>query len=570
MKYQCREVSIMIGIIRQYLIGRTRIIDKRQLAQGAKKVAQSVKDRKLLKTKAKSQILAFIISISLIVPHSTFATGIVHDPQSFAQSYAQFVESIEKYNNMIKTAQDTLDTMNRINDVMNTANNTLNNLQTGLADPRQLYDRFEQNLKNIQANAERIRKSLEQRNWKDTFIKKEFASCKRKWQNLMKETKEYKEQQKKSQENKEYWEQEQASYMQSCTANGSTKEECEKGAETYQYAYEERQKEIDGELNTAEKAINQGAQTAINEINNVANAVQAKVDIFNLENKIKQVKNPYNYQKQICSKVDMERLNWDIFKYRQCYFEETAKGNQKEAKKCFRQWQQKENEKLRTKQDRMKAVYDNASGTFNLPIEEDGLLTVNKDTGALEPKEEWDKLFPEKVTLAETIPYNTPPDKDGNSQKKTVWVASSYTIHKLFYGLNRKRDALELQNQRNMAIAMQGDTQAVQRSQLETLQILANQITGLNKSINQLGNVANEWLQQQIDYINENQSQITQQGKKYIVDIDNEEKKYSKKFEKNLVEWGYGKFDDILEEDKNTGRIRFKNTKKDNSEISGL
>lgn len=125
MKYQCREVSIMIGIIRQYLIGRTRIIAKRQLAQGAKKVAQSVKDRKLLKTKAKSQILAFIISISLIVPHNTFATGIVHDPQSFAQSYAQFVESIEKYNNMIKTAQDTLDTMNRINDVMNTANNTL-------------------------------------------------------------------------------------------------------------------------------------------------------------------------------------------------------------------------------------------------------------------------------------------------------------------------------------------------------------------------------------------------------------------------------------------------------------
>ena len=453
---------------------------------------------------------------------------------------------------------------------MNTANNTLNNLQTGLADPRQLYDRFEQNLKNIQANAERIRKSLEQRNWKDTFIKKEFASCKRKWQNLMKETKEYKEQQKKSQENKEYWEQEQASYMQSCTANGSTKEECEKGAETYQYAYEERQKEIDGELNTAEKAINQGAQTAINEINNVANAVQAKVDIFNLENKIKQVKNPYNYQKQICSKVDMERLNWDIFKNRQCYFEETAKGNQKEAKKCFRQWQQKENEKVRKKQERMKAVYDNASGTFNLPDEEDGLLTVNKDTGALEPKEEWDKLFPEKVTLAETIPYNTPPDKDGNSQKKTVWVASSYTIHKLFYGLGRKRDALELQNQRNMAIAMQGDTQAVQRSQLETLQILANQITGLNESINQLGNVANEWLQQQMDYINENQSQITQQGKEDIVDIDNEEKKYSKKFEENLVEWGYGKFDDILEEDNNTGRIRFKNTKKDNSEISGL
>lgn len=104
MKYQCREVSIMIGIIRQYLIGRTRIIDKRQLAQGAKKVARSVKDRKLLKTKAKSQILTFIVNISVVTAPTSAGGMVVSNPEAIAQAYTFFMENLEKYNNMIQTA----------------------------------------------------------------------------------------------------------------------------------------------------------------------------------------------------------------------------------------------------------------------------------------------------------------------------------------------------------------------------------------------------------------------------------------------------------------------------------
>lgn len=364
----------MIGMIRRYLKGRARIIAKRQLAQGAKKVAQSVKDRnskkkdatkgiKMIVSRVQTRVLAVIVSIGIIVaPPSTFATtGIVHDPQSFAQSYAQFVESIEKYNNMIKTAQDTLDTMNRINDVMNTANNTLNNLQTGLADPRQLADRFQQNLNNIQATAEAIGKSLEQRNWKETFIKKEFASCKRKWQNLMKETKPYIEKQKQIKEKQEYWQEEAEKSIEACKSiEGNTKEYCEANEQAYKNALEEDIKEIDGKMATAEKAINHGAQSAVDAINNAANYLQEKVDIFNIENQVREVKNPYNYQKNVCQMVEREQIKWETRKNKNCYFTNMAQGNQKEAQKCFQKWKQserkkqkiykKENKKYTTKQ----------------------------------------------------------------------------------------------------------------------------------------------------------------------------------------------------------------------------
>ena len=158
--------NLMFKIIKQYLKnGRKKIIAK------------------MFKSKVKSQILAFILSISLIMPHYTFASAMItHDPTSFAQMAANFAETIEKYNNMIKTATDTLDTMNRINDVVNTATNMLDNLQTGIANPKQIADRFQQNLEGIKRNFERTAKSLEERDWLNTFVKEEYASCKKKWQ----------------------------------------------------------------------------------------------------------------------------------------------------------------------------------------------------------------------------------------------------------------------------------------------------------------------------------------------------------------------------------------------------
>ena len=123
-----------------------------------------MKSLKSLQNKA----LALILGITLITPHSVSAMGgeIVFDPTT----YASILESIEKYNTMIKNMQDTLDTMNCINDVMNTASNQLNNLQTGLADPRQLYDRFQSNLQNIQDNANRIAKNLEKKDWSNAVF----------------------------------------------------------------------------------------------------------------------------------------------------------------------------------------------------------------------------------------------------------------------------------------------------------------------------------------------------------------------------------------------------------------
>lgn len=140
--------------------------------------------------KLQNKCLAFILSFSLIFSNASAFMGVgdvVFDPTT----YASILESIEKYNTMIKNMEDTLDTMNRINDVMNTASNQLNNLQTGLADPRLLIDRFNSNLNSIQSNFESTKDNFQNWNYKNIIKAEKYAQCKTKWQKL-KESEAYK------------------------------------------------------------------------------------------------------------------------------------------------------------------------------------------------------------------------------------------------------------------------------------------------------------------------------------------------------------------------------------------
>ena len=566
MKYQCKEVSIMIGMIRRYLIGRTRIIAKRQLAQGAKKAVKSVKDKKLLTTKAKSQILAFIISISLIVPHSTFATGIVHDPQSFAQSYAQFVESIEKYNNMIKTAQDTLDTMNRINDVMNTANNTLNNLQTGLADPRQLWDRFQSNVENIKANYEHIQKSLQNRNWSEIMFKKEFATCKKKWQNLMKEVKEYEEQ--KAKDN-----------LDLAERGDDGSDSAGKFLEDAQQKYADMQetKEIQAELKMIEDAYNGGLSKGTKEINAFFDQMQYQVDIFNIEAKARQHKNPYERQRDICNEIDIKQIEFEEQKAKNEYFKAMAEGRYADAKREFQIWKKKGFEKEIKRQKVTKEVIGQNKSFFNAN-DKQAALSINQDTGELTPAKCDDanpticwgkKGFPNKESAAELLSIPQTDDK-GNTTTIKKWVAKQSTIHTLFE-MGDFNESLSLQNQRNMVIALQGDTQAIQKSQLETFTMLGMQIRELHNSVNAIGNIAAHFLQMQVDEKDDmlKHSGDIKESKETPYHTFKAERDYTEKYINNIDSLGFGKFDDILEEDTESGRIKFKTTNKDVSGIIG-
>lgn len=189
----------MFGMIRRYLKGRARIIAKAQMKNTLKKVAKNIRDDKYSDDSAISnantikgnvrkksalgtQIMAIIVSASLIAPYNVNATtAVVHDPTSFAAMVQNAMDAIEKYNQMIKTAEDTLDTMNKVNDLMNAGNRMLNNLQTGIADPTKLWDRFQANLQSIKNNAKRIEKSLQNRDWVDTFYTSNYRTCVSKW-----------------------------------------------------------------------------------------------------------------------------------------------------------------------------------------------------------------------------------------------------------------------------------------------------------------------------------------------------------------------------------------------------
>lgn len=214
----------------------------------------------------------------------------------------------------------------------------------------------------------------------------------------------------------------------------------------------------------------------------------------------------------------------------------------------------------------MEKVLQNTQETFNAPNNKEALLTINEDSGELSPKDKWESLgydSKDKVAESKTI-YIT--DDKGNTTTLTKWVAKQSTIYALF-DRGMRNEALNLQNQRNMAVALQGDSQAIQQMQLETLQLLGVQINALNHSVNQIGNVVNEFLQQQINSKDDNIEHLGSENRLY--GGINDENEFKSKLKNNLNTLGFGSFDDILEEDSQSGRIRFKHTNKDTSGIIG-
>lgn len=497
----------MFGMIRRYLKGRARIIAKAQMKNTLKKVAKNIRDGKYSNDSAISnantiksnvrkksalgtQIMAIIVSASLIAPYNVnAATAVVSNPERIAQAYTQFVEQIEKYNTIIKNAQDTLDTMNRINDLTTQANSMINNLQTGLADPTQLYDRFQANLENIKNSAETLAENMKNKEWSEAFIKRDYASCQTKWQTLLKEFKQRKEEEKRKQQTSETDQEEPKKEQQEAT----NKE-----------GLNQNQQVIDAEMKTLNQVYTQGHQNLNDKIHGFFNTIQNYMNYGNMENQIKGIQNPYAYQKRICQMVEIEYWNNEIFKAKSCYLENAKEGKWNEAKKCLQKAKYAEYEKAKARKERTEAVYDKAHRQFNTSTQAN-ILDINDNTGELTPDpkktKDWEtamrKAITDKTQVAESKKV-TSTDEKGNKTTTTVWVAKLETIKNLISN-NKLNEALALQNKRNMAIALQGDTQAIQQSQLETAQLLSFQINKLNESINELGNVQNEFLRHFLD-----------------------------------------------------------------------
>lgn len=423
-----------------------------------------MKSLKSLQNKA----LALILGITLITPHSVSAMGgeIVFDPTT----YASILESIEKYNTMIKNMQDTLDTMNRINDVMNTASNQLNNLQTGLADPRQLYDRFQSNLQNIQDNANRIAKNLEKKDWSNAVFQREYAACRTKWQNLLK------------------------AYREKEKAEVDLNHDDESSKVTFE------NNEVAQEINTGfawiEKANNEGLQAANDEIHKFFNNVQNKVNILDLESKMMK-KDKFHYTANICKLVNIETAKLNRDKAVQEYIEAMKNNDLKSARKAMTEIKKQDLEIHNGNNAEIQKINEIIkNGIFELKQKEDKkpILQVNVDNGSLNEKIWKNKTGKNKNEIVEerTITIG---NGDNQSTRK-VWIVKQDVINQLFDN-EEYAEALNLQNDRNMALAMGSDTYALTQAQAETLTMISKQIMILNDSVNAIGQIANEFLKKE-------------------------------------------------------------------------
>ena len=321
-------------------------------------------------------------------------------------------------------------------------------------------------------------------------------------------------------------------------------------------------KEIQAELKMIEDAYNGGLNKGTKEINDFFNQMQYQVDIFNIEAKARKHKNPYQAQQDICNKIDMEQIKQDTKEAKSKYWLAIKEGRNADARKAFEKWKKKEFENSIKKKEITQNVLENKN-YFNINNSQ-GVLTIDQDTGEID-KDTWKKEtgLDNKNDVAELLSV---PQTDSNGNTTTIkkWVAKQDTIRYLMEEKQKFNEALNLQNQRNMVIAMQGDTQAIQKSQLETFTMLGIQINELHNSINAIGKIAAHFLQMEVDI---QEKQLEERGiekDKTIHDSIKNETILKEKLKQNMQD--FEEFDNLFTTE--SGRIKFRYT--NNKDTSGI
>ena len=366
------------------------------------------------------------------------AGSIVFDPTT----YASILESIEKYNAMIKGLEDQLNTMNRINDVMNTASNQLNNLQVGLANPTQLIDRFKSNLEGIEANFNSITNNLKEYDWRNSIIRNQYASCKQRWQKL----------------------------------RNKYKEEYDNNPIT---------KEIDATTRWMDEVNSNGLASANEKINEFFDDIVNKMDITDVEAKLSK-KDPKKTTVYICKLIKQEELDKEEKQAINDYHKavknkdlQKAKQNMEYIRKIRKE---KKLEGIKTKKEIIEKINNNVIIKPTLTID---------DTCKL--NEEWEKVY----TNYANIDKNILVEKKNFNNKQTC-IATQNTINDI-YNKGFIIEALNLQNQRNMGLALAGDAYSLSQAQLETLTLISKQIDTLQIGLKNIQAIAEEFLLNDIE-----------------------------------------------------------------------
>lgn len=97
-------------------------------------------------------------------------------------------------------------------------------------------------------------------------------------------------------------------------------------------------------MNIIEQGYNSGWTNMNQTIHGAFDKVKNYMNYADINNQIKGIQNPYNYQVNICNMAEMERLKFELGEKQNCYIREILTGNKKEAQKCF-----KEAKKIATK-----------------------------------------------------------------------------------------------------------------------------------------------------------------------------------------------------------------------------
>ncbi len=394
----------------------------------------------------KQMALNVTLGIFLIGTNANAFLGVgdeVFDPTS----YAALLESIEKYNSMIATMNDTLDTMNRINDLMNTSTNFLNNMQLGIANPLQLADRFQSNLDRIQRTLDRVSNNISKAEWKDSILSNQYATCKTKWQELRAK---------------------------------------------YPEKYENNTFAMEVEANMAwlDAVNNDGLVEANKNINSFFDDLINNYSITDIESQIADNKDPKTTTVRTCELIDREYLYSARDDCLKDYHKAVADKNLSKAqtaKDCIRDKDKALREKsIKDKNDRITKL-DNI---VKIRSDEKATLSYNYSSCTLNNEAKW------KDTLSVSDTSNvlekrtiSSQDSSGNvTNTQEVCAVTQETINQLFE-LGRYNDAINLQNQRNMTLALGKDSYALEQAQLETLEMIANLINSLTDSVNALAQI---------------------------------------------------------------------------------
>lgn len=211
----------------------------------------------------------------------------------------------------------------------------------------------------------------------------------------------------------------------------------------------------------------------------------------------------------ICKTIELEELKKQEEQCLKDYYQAVKEKNLSKANISMKCILDSREEEENIKNKKTKKLLENIKKQHIFEID------ANKPTLSINPNNcqligDWKQIFGNNINVS-----NIAEKIKNQSNGREICIVKESVIKDLINN-SKTLEALNLQNERNMGLAISGDTYALQQAQLGTLQLINTQISELHNSLKYIGQIVQEFIKKDDSYNDKNIKAIKHNDKTQI------------------------------------------------------